>query len=173
MLPEPLHPAVVHFPIVLAVLLPVAAVGALIATRRGASVRRVWVIPVGLALALTVSAWAATETGEAQEDRVERVVPESALHAHEERAERFLVLSGVVLLVLAGGMLGGSLGASSRLVGAVGATLLLVPAFQVGSSGGELVYEFGAAQVYVTDASAGERGEAPADEHPDDPDRER
>jgi len=159
MLPEPLHPAVVHFPIVLAVLLPLTVVGALIAIRKGSPLRRTWLVPVGLALALTASAWASVETGEAQEDQVERVVPESAIHTHEERAERFLVLSGALFAVLAGGMLGGTIGSASRMVGSVGAFLFLLPTVQVGASGGELVYEHGAAAAYVT--------VDPASDHPD------
>ena len=150
MLPDPLHPAVVHFPIVLAVLLPVGVLGALFAVRRGASLRATWAVPVALALALTGSAWVSMETGEAQEDLVEAVVPETAIHTHEERAERFLVLSGALFVVLAVGFAGGVVGSSARAVGAVASVLLLVPAAQVGASGGELVYEHGAASVYVT-----------------------
>jgi uncharacterized membrane protein len=163
MLPEPLHPAVVHFPIVLAVLLPLTVVGALIAIRMGSPLRRTWLVPVGMALALTASAWASVETGEAQEDRVERVVPESAIHTHEERAERFLVLSGVLFAVLAGGMLGGTIGSASRMVGSVGAFLFLLPTVQVGASGGELVYEHGAAAAYVTVDPAGDPASDNAD----------
>ncbi len=158
MLPEPLHPAVVHFPIVLAVLLPLGVLGALFAVRRGASLRPTWAVPVVLALGLTGSAWLSIETGEAQEDRVEAVVPEAALHTHEERAERFLVFSGAVLAVLAVGFAGGIVGSSARAVGAVASVLLLVPAVQVGASGGELVYRHGAASAYV-----GSVGTAPAD----------
>jgi len=46
MLPNPLHPAVVHFPIVLALLLPIFAIGALWTIRRGARPRRAWGIPL-------------------------------------------------------------------------------------------------------------------------------
>lgn len=175
MLPEPLHPAVVHFPIVLAVLLPLAVVGALVAIRMGSPLRRTWLIPLGMAIALTGSAWAATETGEAEEDRVERVVAESAIHTHEERAELFFVLSGALLAVLAGGMIGGTLGSASRAVGTVGAFLLLIPTFQVGASGGELVYEHGAASAYVAVDSTGRPISDNADsrEDPEDERRER
>lgn len=172
MVPDPLHPAVVHFPIVLAVLLPLAAVGALIAIRMGSPLRRTWLIPLGLAVALTASAWVSTETGEDQEDRVERVVAESAIHTHEERAELFFVLSGALLAVLAGGMIGGTIGSASRLVGSVGAFLFLIPTFQVGASGGELVYEHGAASAYVTVDSAG-RPATDDTEGPKDPEDKR
>ena len=42
MLPNPMHPAVVHFPVVLAFLLPLFVAGALLAIRRGANARRAW-----------------------------------------------------------------------------------------------------------------------------------
>ncbi len=48
LLPNPLHPALVHFPIVLMVLLPVSAVVALWAIRRGAQPTRAWLVAVGL-----------------------------------------------------------------------------------------------------------------------------
>ncbi|HEX6599180.1 MAG TPA: hypothetical protein VF034_07640, partial [Gemmatimonadaceae bacterium] len=103
MLPNPLHPAVVHFPIVLAFLLPLFAVGAMIAIRKGARPLRAWSIPLAIGAALTLSSWVAVETGEDQDERVERVVAEQPLETHEERAELFLTLSGVVLLVSATG----------------------------------------------------------------------
>src|SRR6185369_15745077 len=90
MLPDPLHPAVVHFPVVLAFLVPVFAAGAMWAIRRGARARRAWAIPLALAVVLSASAWASVETGEDQEERVERVVGERPLHAHQEMAEVFL-----------------------------------------------------------------------------------
>src|SRR5512146_2865702 len=67
MLPNPLHPAIVHFPIVLAFLLPIFSFGALWAIRRGARFRRAWGIPLALSAALALSSWVAVETGEGQE----------------------------------------------------------------------------------------------------------
>lgn len=153
MLPDPLHPAVVHFPIVLAFLLPIFAAGALWAIRRGMEPRRAWAIPAALAVALTASGWLAVQTGEAQEDRVELVVGEVALHEHEEAAERFLVLSGLVLLVAGVGFAGGTVGSAGRLLATAGSVAVLVIGFTVGEAGGELVYRHGAAQPYVTNAS--------------------
>src|SRR5688500_10797385 len=88
----PLHPIVVHFPIVLSVLLPVAIVVALWAIRRGATPWRAWSVPLATAAALTLSALVATRTGESDEDPVERVVAESAIEEHEEAGEMFLML---------------------------------------------------------------------------------
>ena len=149
MLPNPLHPAVVHFPIVLAVLLPLFAIGALVAIRKGARPLRAWSLPLAVGAALTLSSWVAVETGEDQDERVERVVAEQPLETHEERAEMFLTLSGVLLLVSATGLLRGVVGRAGRITATVGAVALVVAAAQVGHSGGELVYRHGAASAYV------------------------
>lgn len=140
MLPDPLHPAVVHFPIVLMAFLPVVAAGALWAIRRGARPIRTWAVPLALASLLTLSAWAALQTGEAQEDRAEDVVGEQVLHRHEEAAERFLLLSGIVLVISAAGLLRGRAGGAARAVATLAAAGLLVAGYQVGHSGGAVAY---------------------------------
>lgn len=139
-LPSPLHPAVVHFPIVLMILLPVAALGALWAIRRGAAPLKAWAIPVALAAGLTLSAWAAVETGESQGEKVEDTLGEQAVESHEEAAERFLLLSGAVLVVSGAGLLRGAVGRTARVVGTVAALGLVAAGYQVGHSGGRLVY---------------------------------
>jgi uncharacterized membrane protein len=162
MIPDPLHPAVVHFPIVLAVLLPLFAVGAILMIRRGARPARAWLIPFTLAGALSLSGWVALKTGESQEDRVEPVLAESVLHTHEEAAERFLLLSGLVFLVAGIGLLGGTVGRAGRLIATGGSLVVLTSGYAVGKAGGELVYRHGAAQAYVTDQATGaavQRGE--------------
>ena len=120
MLPNPLHPAVVHFPIVLACLLPLFAIGALVAIRRGARPLRAWSLPLAVGAALTLSSWVAVQTGESQDERVERVVGNAPLEAHEEAAELFLTLSGVLLLVSATGLVGGVVGRAGRITATVG-----------------------------------------------------
>lgn len=154
MLPNPLHPAVVHFPVVLAFLLPLFAGGAVVAIRRGARPRRAWSIPLALAVALAASSWAAVETGEAQDERVERVVAEEPLSAHEEMAETFLAASAGLALVAAAGLIGGIAGKAARLTTAVGAFALVVVATRVGHSGGQLVYKYGAAAAYTATPTA-------------------
>ena len=160
MLPNPLHPAIVHFPIALVVLLPFFAIGALWAIHRGASARRTWLIPTAVAAALTVSAFVALRTGQAQGEKVERVVPERVVDGHEEAAERFLILSGVLLLVAGTGLVGGVVGRSARLVSTVGAVALVAAGVQVGTSGGEMVYKHGAASVYTGAPGAAAPGPA-------------
>lgn len=154
MLPDPLHPALVHFPIVLMVLLPLAAGGALWLIRRGTVARRAWLLPLACAGALSLSAWLAAQAGEAQEEKVERVVPEAALETHAEAADRFVLLSLGVLGVLALGLARGRLGGVARGAGTVAAVALVAAGYQVGRSGGALVYRHGAAAAYGSAAPA-------------------
>jgi hypothetical protein len=165
MLPDPLHPAVVHLPMALAVLLPVAAVVGLWAARRGSRVAYAWGVPLALAVLLTGSAWVALQTGEGEEERVEAVVSEAAIHDHEQAAERFLVLAGVVTLIGAAGLLGGTLGSAARILTTAGAVAVLAAGVDVGSKGGDLVYVHGAASAYASDASTAALGSSERDEH--------
>jgi uncharacterized membrane protein len=158
MLGIPLHPLVVHFPIVLSVLLPISVLVAIRAIRKGTTPRRAWSLPLALAAALTLSAYVATQTGEAEEDRVEQVVAESAIHRHEEAGERFLVLSGVLLLVAAVGLAPSTLGRAARIVTAGGALGLVAAGALAGHSGGTLVYRDGAASAYAGPAAARDAG---------------
>jgi len=154
----PLHPVVVHFPIVLAVLLPISAVWALWAIRKGTTPRRAWSVPAAMAVALALSALVAVKTGEAQDERVERVVPEQPLELHEEAAETFLALSTGLALLIAAGFVRGRTGGIARVLGAAGAAGLVAVAVYVGHSGGKLVYQYGAASAYTSPdarASAG------------------
>ncbi len=153
MIPNPLHPAIVHFPIVFAVLLPLAALGTLWWISRGAA-RRAWALPCALAGALALSAFAAVRSGQAQVERVEHAVGEVPLETHEEAAELFLVLSGVLLAVTGVGLAPGLAGRAARIVATLGAVGLLGLGYRVGASGGELVYRHGAAGVYASQAGA-------------------
>lgn len=179
MLPDPLHPAIVHLPMALVVLIPLFAFGALWAIHRGATVRPVWALPVALMVLLVSSSWLALETGENEEDAVEDVVAESKIHDHEEAAERFLAVGVAVLVLSSLGLLSGRVSGPARWVGAAGSLLVLAAGVQVGHLGGELVYKHGAAAAYV-DSTPGlgersgdrERRDADdGDDHDDDDDR--
>jgi hypothetical protein len=149
-LPDPLHPAIVHLPIALTLLLPPFALGALWAIRRGATPIRAWGVAAALFAALTLSSWMAVESGEQAGERVERVVAEAPLESHEEAAEGFLTMSAVVLGVALVGLGGGRVGRAARLLGTAGSVVLLGAGWRVGHSGGALVYRHGAASAYTT-----------------------
>jgi hypothetical protein len=157
-LPNPLHPAVVHLPIALTLLLPPFAIGALWAIHRGARPLRAWGIATALFAALTLSAWAAVETGEQADEQVERVVAEAPIETHEEAAEGFLVMSLAVLSVALVGLRTGRLGAGARIAGTLGALVLVGAGWRVGHSGGALVYQHGAAAAYATGSGAASGG---------------
>ena len=150
MLPDPLHPAIVHMPLAVAVLLPFAALVALWVVGRTTAKRAVWGVIVALVAILAVSSRVAVQTGEGQEEVVERVVSHDALESHEEGGERLFIGSLIVLAVAAIGLAGGRTGAYARPASALGAFVLLLLAVSVGRSGGELVYEHGAASAYAT-----------------------
>jgi len=164
MLPDPLHPAVVHMPLALAVLVPALALLAIVAIREAFLPARTWTAIVLLQALLAGSAWLALETGEDQEERVEKVVAERHIESHEEGAERFLVLAGVALVVSGAGLLRGRAGAVGRLATLAASGVALAAAVAVGHSGGELVYRHGAASAYVASGAGqpGAEGSAPA-----------
>jgi uncharacterized membrane protein len=139
-LPSPLHPAIVHFPIVLVFLLPLAVLAALWLIRKGARPSRAWTLPIVTAAALSASAWVAVETGESQEDQVEHIAGEGAMSRHEHAAEQFLLLSLGVLGVTALGLLRGRAGRLARGAAMAGTAVLLLSGYRVGHSGGQLVY---------------------------------
>lgn len=146
----PLHPMIVHFPIVLSFLLPVVALAAIWAIRaKLLRPRLAWSIPLVLAVALLGSGYAASQTGEAEEDRVEKVVPDNVLDQHEEAAERFVAITAIVALIALAGLAGGAVGSAARAVTVVGSLVIVFAGYQVGKAGGELVYKHDAAAAYI------------------------
>lgn len=166
MLPDPLHPALVHFPLALAGLIPLFVIGAMFAIRRGVAARRAWSLVVAMMALLAVSSIVTVKTGEDEEEVVEEVVDEDAIHVHEERGEMFRNLALVTLLLAAAGLATGKVGSFSRGAASGMAFVLAVLAWGVGESGGDLVYEHGAANAYIEGAATG----MPEVEHDNDDD---
>jgi len=158
LIPNPLHPAVVHLPIAFAVLLPLFAVGALWFIRRGSRPRAAWGVFVAMSAALVASAWVSLQTGEQQEERVEDVVAEASIHQHEEAADLFLAVSAGVLIVALGGLAGGRIGQAGRWLSTAGTVAVLASGWNVGHSGGMLVYRDGAASAYTQSVGTGAPG---------------
>jgi hypothetical protein len=118
--------------------------------RNGSRAARAWIAPLAIAAALSLSSWIAVETGENQGERVEQVLQDAPLDAHEEAAEAFLTGSFVLLLVTAAGFVRGPIGKISRVAAGTGAIALIAGATYVGHTGGQLVYKYGAASAYTT-----------------------
>jgi hypothetical protein len=145
------HPKVVHIPMALGVLMPLIAGGLALAWWRRWLPWRAWFVAVGLQAVLLTSGFAALRTGAAQEDRVERIVSERLIEAHEEAAEGFVGASGAVLgLMLAAAAFGARRsGLPIAAAATLGTLLVLGLGYRTGKAGGSLVYEHGAAQAYV------------------------
>jgi hypothetical protein len=165
MLPTPLHPAIVHFPIVFMLLLPLVAVVVLWRLHDGAR-RRAWGLVIGTAVLVTASGLVALRSGKAEEDKVEAVVAEGAIHEHEEAAEAFLLASWIVLGLAAVGAMPGVAGKGGRVLTLVGSLALVYFGWRVGDLGGKLVYREGAAAAYTTPATASV-SRAGAEDHED------
>jgi hypothetical protein len=174
LIPNPLHPAVVHLPIAIAVLIPLVAIGALVFIRRGARPRTAWGLTVGLLAALLLSGWVSLQTGEQQEERVEDVVAERSIHTHEEAAEVFLVVTATVLVIGLAGLAPGRLGQAGRWAATLGTIGILGAGWNVGHTGGMLVYRDGAASAYTSGAQTREvGGDVEQPRRPNDDDRRR
>lgn len=144
MIPDPLHPAIVHFPIVLLLLGAPLAVGAVF--------WRKWHLPVLAAVVLSLGGFGAivaTWTGENDAEVAGELAGngEQVLEEHEEWGERARN-AGLVAAFLA--IVSVALSRKSpadRVVAAVSALLAVVAAIsviQAGHYGGRAVYKFGA-----------------------------
>jgi len=161
------HPKLVHVPMALGVLMPLVAGGLLLAWWRNWLPQRAWFLAVGLQAILFGSGVLALRSGEAEEHKVERVVAERFIEAHEEAAELFVWASGGVLAVM---LLGAALGTRrpalpAAVVAALGTLLVLGLAYRTGQAGGSLVYEHGAAQAYTGAATPSAAAQASPSRH--------
>ena len=148
----PLHPALVHLPLALAFIIPVLAIGLAWALWKERIRPLTWTAVVALQAVLLAAGLVAMNTGEREEDRVERIVPHAAIKQHEEFAEQFVWATGVTF-VLAGLVLAPVKRAVVRSFTAAtvaGSLLVAAAAVRVGHAGGELVYAHNAGAAYAT-----------------------
>ncbi len=149
------HPKVVHVPLALGVLMPLVSGALLLGWWRGWLPHRVWVLAIALQGILVGSGLLALRTGEAESDRVERVVAEPIVEAHEEAAEAFVWAGGAVLALMigAGALARRAVGLPAAAAATLGTVLVLALGYRTGEAGGGLVYRHGAAQVYANGAA--------------------
>lgn len=146
------HPKVVHLPVALAVLMPWIAAGIALCWKRDWLPHRTWWIAVVLQAILVGSAFLAMRTGEAEEDRVEKVVAERHIEHHEEAAELFAWTSVWVLIVfvIAGVLPWREYALRAATLATAGALVALALGYRAAAAGGALVYKYGAAGAYAT-----------------------
>jgi len=145
----PLHPIVVHFPIVLGSLLPLLAIGLWWTIKKWQWTPRAWVLVSAVALIYTLSALVAVQLGEADEEKVEKVISEKVIEEHEEAGELIPWLAGTLFLVSLGGF---SVKYSKRVQLALIVLSLaaVAPLINAGHTGGELVYKHGASVAHLS-----------------------
>lgn len=162
----PLHPALTHVPLGLAVVLPIVTAAVLFAVWSGKLGRRPILLVVVLQATVVASGWYAMETGEHEAERVASFVPEAALSSHAEWGERFVIASAVTLALSLAALFvpwrGTSRGALAATVvtGALAAWL----GVRTGHEGGELVYRHQAARAYAP--ASEERAPSPGPAEP-------
>lgn len=165
------HPKVVHVPLALGLLMPLVAGGLLLAWWRNWLPRRGWFLAIALQATLLGSGIVALRSGEAEQDRVERVVAKRFIERHEDAAELFVWASGGVLavMVLAAALGSRPSGLPIAAAATLGTLLVLGLGYRTGQAGGSLVYEHHAAQAYSgTAGAAGADARATDSFHHDD-----
>jgi uncharacterized membrane protein len=160
LMPDPLHPAVVHFPIVLILL---GAASAIVATFwRGGH------LPRFAALLLAPGAlgtWAAVETGESSGGLLETGSPqmESLVEAHETWAKRTLAVTVVAAVAAVASALVGRWPRYARgvaVIAAVASAAAAYAVYETGHRGGALVYRHAAGVEMAANAPAAAVGAA-------------
>lgn len=145
----PLHPAVVHIPIAIGLLIPFLALVIFIGIKKEFFTSKTWVLVVLLQMIVVVSSVVALRTGENEEHTVEKVINEEIIEKHEDLGKKVPIASGVILIVTILGLIKNQKFATAAqiasLLGMLGTAVLV---YQAGHSGGELVYKHNAASAY-------------------------
>lgn len=172
----PLHAMLVHFPLVLGLMLPLAALG-IVMIRETRDRQRYWLLLTVLASALAVSSGSALLSGEQDEERAERVVSKQAIERHETWGKSLATAGGfTALLFFAAYFMPRRRYVRGIALGAAVYTASV--AVLAGHSGGQLVYASGLAQQLVASEALalerpGQKSERHKEKDDDDDDDDR
>jgi uncharacterized membrane protein len=151
----PLHPAVVHLPLGLAILMPLLALVFTVAWWQGWTTKRGWALVFGLQLLLAGAGLFVKQTGEREARTARRVLVRGTIRPHSQAADYFVWASGATLVIAGLGLVLRDRRARWAAVATTAATVVVAGiAVRVGHLGGELVYVKGAATVYTADSTA-------------------
>jgi uncharacterized membrane protein len=152
MIDLPLHPLVVHFPIVLGSLLPFLAIGLWWAIRKWKWPDKVWSLVSVVALVYCLFAVTAVLLGEEDEEKVEKIVSERVIEEHEEAGEWIPWIAGTLFLVSLAGSTAFRYSKQSKIAMIVLSLVGVVPLVNTGHTGAKLVYEHGASIAHLSTA---------------------
>ena len=151
----PLHPGLVHLPLGIVFILPILSLLFLFFLKKTFLNRNAFIFLVILHGLLCATSFVAMETGEDEEDKVEKIVEEYHIEEHEQKAEDFLISTIVVfiftLIIYFIPNINFFIGGSLFLL--ILQFALIFMAYEVGHTGGELVYKYKAADSYIIDYS--------------------
>jgi uncharacterized membrane protein len=151
----PLHPAIVHFPLALTFILPILIIVFALMIRAHKMHPLSWLIIIGLQATVVVTGYLALETGETEEERVEKVVSSELIHKHENAAEIFVGSTVLVLaLSIAAFFIRKEISFPLKIAISLLTLISSYLAFNSGELGAELVYEHGAASAYIEERPA-------------------
>jgi uncharacterized membrane protein len=150
-----LHPAIVHLPLGVAIVMPLLFAALTWALWTGRLGRRGFLLGALLQAAILAGGLVALRTGGADEERVESVVPEAAIERHELLAQVFTGAAGLTFLLALGVALLPDRAAKKLALAATVASVGVVGlGVAVGHAGGQLVYQHGAAAAYASPQGA-------------------
>lgn len=169
LLPDPLHPAVVHFPVVLILAGTMAAVIAVF--WRGGHLPRFAALLLGLG---TLGTWAAVETGESDAGLLGKGTPpfEVLVDAHETWAKRTLALGSVAVIAATISITVGRWPRTARAAAIVTAMVAVAAAYGVyetGHRGGALVFRHAAGVQVAANQAQDLSSSSPPGGHRDKP----
>jgi hypothetical protein len=142
----PLHPAIVHLPLGIALLVPLVAAVAAVGLWWGWQARRLLGVVVGLQAAVVIGGHLAGRMGARDAHQVETALGPRAVALHEERAETFLLAATALLLAAAAGLACPvRLRAPVAAVVAAGSLGVAALALRAGQAGGDLSQRYRAA----------------------------
>lgn len=145
----PFHPVIIHFPLAITFILPVLVLVFALFIKNNKMAPKAWLIIIGLQLFTTVTGYISLESGEKEEDAVEKVVEKKFIHEHEEAAEIFVGSTVLALVIgIAAFFVKRELQFILQMVIVAISLVSCFLAYRTGKLGGELIYQHGAAAAY-------------------------
>ena len=146
----PFHAMIIHFPLALTFIMPLLILVFAFMLRSNKMSHKAWLIIIGLQIMTTVTGYIALDSGEDEEQMVEKVVNKKFIHEHEEAAEIFVGATVVALVLsIAAFFLKTELQFLAQMLVCLVSLISCYLAYNTGNLGGGLVYSHGAASAYV------------------------